>query len=310
MQTGPQAGFKDVAGSISMHSLYARLAAFTCLAVLTLALSASSAPAAQAAVTIGQLPSDGTSGCGANRDLTQAAVGAGAGYALPATGGIVFWTITSWSTKANAVAVQELKLKFFRPAGGLTYTAVAHDGPRPLAPNEINVFSSNVVARAGDVLGLHNSTNAAGCTFPTGLGPADMTLSSNGDLADGQSATFMSQINQRLNITAVAEPTNTFTIGTTTRNKKKGTATLTVDVPNPGELTGSGKGVKASSAAGAVISKSVAAGPAQLLIKAKGKKKRKLNETGKVKLNVAVTYTPTSGSASTQSRKLKLKKRL
>src|SRR5262249_33976206 len=123
--------------------------------------------------------------------------------------------------------------------------------------------------------------------------------------------TFNPRTNVRANLTAVLNPTNTFTLGAPTRNKKKGTAAITVnDIPNPGELTGSGNGVNASSASGAVISKSVGAGQAQLLIKATGKKKRKLNETGKVKLNVAITYTPTGGDPSTQSVTLKLKKKV
>jgi hypothetical protein len=103
---------------------------------------------------------------------------------------------------------------------------------------------------------------------------------------------------------------NSFTLGSITRNKKKGTATLTVELPNAGDLSASGRGVKVFTAPQALSSKSVGAGQTQLLIKANGKKKRKLNETGKVKLNVAVTYTPTGGAPSSQSVKVKLKKRL
>ena len=53
----------------------------------------------------------------------------------------------------------------------------------------------------------------------------------------------------RLNISAVVEPTNSFTLGKPKLNKKKGTATLAVNVPNSG--TGVwGKGVKAATASG------------------------------------------------------------
>lgn len=74
-----------------------------------------------------------------------------------------------------------------------------------------------------------------------------------------------------MNITAVFEPTNAFTLGKVSRNNKKGTATVSATIPNPGELTGSGKGVKVVSAA--VISKSVTPGEVKLTIKAKSKKK-------------------------------------
>jgi hypothetical protein len=160
----------------------------------------------------------------------------------------------------------------------------------------------------GDVLGLNQASGLDGtaCIFAVpGEPPSLVRL---GNLADGDSGDFVpSSSDLRNNVSAVFVPTNTFSLGATTRDKKKGTATITATVPNPGELTASGNGVKA---AAAVISKVIPApGTAQLLIKAKGKKKRKLNETGKVKLRVDVTYTPTGGDPSTQSKKLRLQKR-
>ena len=79
------------------------------------------------------------------------------------------------------------------------------------------------------------------------------------DLTDGQQGEFAADTDVRLSATAVVSPSNTFTLGSTTRNEKKGTASLTVTVPNPGELTGLGKGVKVAGAAGAVSSKKVTA---------------------------------------------------
>jgi hypothetical protein len=111
-----------------------------------------------------------------------------------------------------------------------------------------------------------------------------------------------------LNIAAVFEPSNSFTIGAVTRNRKRGTAIVTVDVPNPGELTASGKGVKAASAP-ASPSKSVPAGAAQLLIKAKGIKKRNLVRNGRVKVTPKIRYTPTGGTSRAQTLKLKLIRR-
>jgi hypothetical protein len=110
-----------------------------------------------------------------------------------------------------------------------------------------------------------------------------------------------------LNITAVFEPTNSFTVGKVKRNKN-GTATVTVDVPNAGELTGSGKGVKVASADVARTAKSVTPPSGSLKIKAKGKQRQKLNATGKVTLKPKITYTPTGGAPKTQSLKVKLRK--
>jgi hypothetical protein len=270
------------------------------------ALIATSASPAGAAVTIGQIApaTPPTNTCSVLPfDRVQPSVTSGNSFVTPATG-----TITSWSNNAGAGTGQTLALKVWRQVSGMTYMAVGHDIPRSLTGSALNTFSGlNIPVKAGDILGLNQaSPNPTGCLFDV---PGESTLISPGNLADGASGTFISAVvERRLNISAVVNPTNTFTLGAITRNKKKGTATLTATVPNPGELTGSGKGVKAAGAA--VSSKAVNPGQAQLLIKAKGKQKRKLNETGKVKLNVAVTYTPTGGDPSTQSVKVKLKKNL
>ncbi len=164
-------------------------------------------------------------------------------------------------------------------------------------------------------ISLTENRGVGGSTPPLAINPCKTGVSGprfrNGDLADGEQGTFSSAFsNERVNVSAVLNPSNSFTLGAIARNKRKGTATLTVNVPNPGELTGSGNGVKIASAAGAAISKTVSApGDVQLTIKAKGKEKRKLNETGKVSVKPTITYTPTGGDPSTQSRKLKLKKR-
>jgi hypothetical protein len=272
-----------------------------CLAALSLAASAS--PAA-ASVTIGQLdPNPGAFLCPATaRDYAQGTVASGNPYVVPEVG-----TITSWSLNAAGAANQMLTMKVFRKVGDpARLMVVGHDGPRPLAASTVNTFPASIPVKPGDVLGLNAAgTSMTSCYFTA---PGDSVLSKLGNLADGDSDDFISGTGVSLNISAVFAPSNSFTLGATTRNKKKGTATLNLNLPNPGELTASGNGVKAASAR-AVTSKSVTAGSVQLLIKAKGKKKRKLNETGKVKLNAAITYTPTNGDPSTQSTKLKLKKR-
>ncbi len=291
-----------------------RLALAASLAGLSLAASAQSAPAS---VTIGQLaPGVPTTTCTTmDFDALQASITTGTSYLVPAAG-----TLTSWSHNAIAASGQQLTMKVFRKvADPATYQVVGHDGPRNLTGGVLNTFPTKIAVQPGDVLGLNTrSPTATACGF--GAAPGD-TILIHGPalpdgtlipgLQDGDSGVFgMPDDSVRLNISAVVEPTNSFTLGKPKLNKKKGTATLAVNVPNPGTVTLGGKGVKGASAAGAVIAKTVnAPGMVKLVVKAKGQKKEKLKSKGKVKLKVAVTYTPTGGDPSTQSKKLKLKRR-
>jgi hypothetical protein len=273
------------------------------VAALLLAVSASPATGS---VTVGQTAQSPpvSSGTGNSFDLVQGTVASGNSYVVPANG-----TLTAWSTYANAGGGM-LAMKIYRPLGGNTYLAVAHNGPRTLSPSVLNTFTGlSVQVKAGDLLGNSTPSSAGG--------PAALFLGVPGDqnlfrvnLADGDQGAFQNDDpDYRVNISAVINPTNSFTPGAVTQNKKKGTATLAFDLPNSGNLAGSGQGAQVAST-GAVTSKAVPAGTATLVVKAKGKKKRNLNEQGKVKLNLAVTYTPTGGNPSTQSLKVKLKKRL
>jgi hypothetical protein len=267
------------------------------------AVAANASPAA-ATVTIGQIGTPDPGGCAPNNDWVQLVVASGPSYVVPGNG-----TITSWSTVAKASPGLSMKMKIYRPAGGTSYTVVGHAGPETLSAGQLNTFPASIAVRSGDILGLNSVTSGVGCLITT---PGDSVLNGFGDTADNQIEDFPAPPfpDYLLDISAVFDPTNSFSLGGITRNKKKGTATITVTVPNPGELTGSGNGAKVASDGRAMISKSVGAGQAKLLIKAQGKKKRKLNETGKVKLNVGITYTPTGGSSATQSVKVKLKKKL
>jgi hypothetical protein len=275
-------------------------------ALAALALTAGAQPAT-AAVTIGQTgPPFGA--CN-NLDLVQATVTSGNSYVVPATGGIGNWTITSWSTQAGAAGM--LAIKAYRPLGGPTYRVVGHDGPHPLTPSTLNTFPASVAVKAGDMLGISGPAGSnPGCRFSVAMG--DAPLYRAGNLADGGQGDFNpDDPGERLNVSGVVAPTNSFTLGKVEPNRKKGTATITLeDIPNPGELVLAGKGVKQASASGAVVAKTVTTpGNVQLKIRAKGKKKRKLNETGKVKVKPSITFTPTGGAPNTQSLKLKLKKR-
>jgi hypothetical protein len=266
------------------------------------------APSAGAVVTIGQTANPAIN-C-ANFDRLQPTVTSGTPYVVPAT--VASGTITSWSTQAGNNA-GPLGMKVYRPVGGNTFQVLGQDGPRTLIANALNTFSTNIAVRAGDVLG--NFTPAGPdtgpvCTFNV-LG--EFYLRRAGNLANGSQGTFdLFAGDRRLNVSAVINPTNTFTVGAITRNKQKGIAFMPVTVPNPGTLALAGGGAVARTASGPAAVKAVAnPGTVQLTIKTKKKKKlAKLNSTGKASVTPTITYTPTEGAASSQKVTVQLRKRL
>jgi hypothetical protein len=286
----------------------ARLLAIGALAALSLIATV---PTATASVAIGQTSSTGFTNCGPDTDRLQPTVTAGTAYVVPSTGGVTAWTLTSWSTVAGADP-QHMAMKVFRSAGGENYTAVGHEGPHDLSLNALNTFPAHLAVKPGDILGLYTLDSAEGCIFSV-IG--ESYLARFGNLADGEQGAFPpgspAAPDFRLNISAVLDPVNTFTINGIARNKKKGTATAAITTQNPGTLAESGKGVKAASSSKARSAVSVgAAGTVNVPIRAKGKKKTKLRTTGKVKLSPTFTFTPTGGAPSAQTIKVKLKKKL
>ena len=236
--------------------------------------------------------------CDAPYDQLQGGVSSGTSYVMPEAG-----RITSWSTNAATGGGQTYEMKVFRLVSGQTYSVVGHDGPRPLNPSGLSTFGSNVSVKAGDLLGIHVSAASVSCVQDTGDN-GDLRLSRQGDLADGQSGLFGKTPTQRMNIAAVLEPTNTFSVEAIKRNKKRGTARLTIKLPNPGDLALSGGGAKP------VTDVVPQPGTASLLVKPKGKKKRTLSKSGKVKVRPTITFTPTAGKPHGESLKLKLIKRV
>ena len=115
---------------------------------------------AAASITVGQLapgsPPPGFADPSGTLDIAQPTVTSGNTYVVPGNG-----TITSWSHNAAAPAGQELTFeKSSGSCSGLTYTAVGHDGPRPLAGGALNTFPSSIAVKPGDVIGLSYNVRA------------------------------------------------------------------------------------------------------------------------------------------------------
>jgi hypothetical protein len=273
--------------------------------LLTLALLGGASPAS-GSITLGQL-APGTSPpttCPSPLavDILQPTVTGGNPYYAKEAG-----TITSWSHNASADLGQSLYLKVYRQVLGSTYLVVGHDGPRTIFPNAVNTFSGfSIDVKPGDVIGLNDGPPSA-CAFSA---TGDEFQERMGNLADGTSGSFTPHMGLRANVTAVLNPTNTFTLGGVVRNKRRGSASVRATVPNPGFLSLTGKGVKAAGAGGASAAINIpSASTVTLQIRAAGKRKNTLSKRGKVKLQPAISFTPTGGSPSVQSLSVKLQKK-
>jgi hypothetical protein len=159
---------------------------------------------AAATVTVGQLDPSPEPECEYPDayDEFQTSVASGATYAVPAPGGV----LTSWSTNALAGAEQELEMKVFRPVSPGVYLVVAHDGPRPLTPSQLNTFAVSIPVQAGDLVGMHildeTESSVTACSFVTGS-PLDLEGWAEGDVTDGSTLTQEEEgPGRRLNISA------------------------------------------------------------------------------------------------------------
>jgi hypothetical protein len=114
------------------------------------ALFGANVSAAGATTTIGQtfVPTDGYFTAG----TVVPSVTPGTSYAVPADG-----VITSWNFQASSFATPQMKLKIVRPAGVGTYTTVGDSQLQTPVPNTLNVFTTRIPVKAGDVLGNYYS---------------------------------------------------------------------------------------------------------------------------------------------------------
>jgi hypothetical protein len=228
-------------------------------------------------------------------------------YVSPGAG-----TITSWSHQANGSAGQTVGLIVLRKVSDpLTYTQIAHDGPRAMTVSALNTFPVNIPVQRGDVIGLNSgnvgTTSAHGCFLAIPFLGLNFAYH-NGAVADNVPTPFTQSINGVVNVSATVEPSNQFGIGAATRNAKRGTATLSVSTQWPGEVIASGSGAVVSSARESATLN--VPGEVTLTVAATGKAKKKLKRKGKVSLPISVQFSPTGGAPATQSTTVALKKKL
>jgi hypothetical protein len=276
---------------------FATAAILACAAVLT-----GAAAPARAAVTIGQVAPGGVSttcmGQDLDADYLQPSVTSGNLYIAREAG-----TIVSWSTRAVGGSGQIYTLKVFRRTTDPdVFRVIGHSAPRTLSAG-LSSYPANLQVSSGDLIGFHESGAENACTFAQ---PGDSVLSRGGNLPDGSSGPFMPRADARINLEAVLNPTNAFTIEGLSRDRRAGTATLALRLPNPGVVTLTGKGLKTKRPSKTTF----VAGTVSFWIASSGKRKRKLNRTGRTVIPLTATFTPAGGDPATQTIKVKLKKRL
>ncbi len=171
------------------------------------ALLLTTATAAQAQVTVGQLAPNGTPvECEEPNayDEVQTSVASGNSYVVPVSG-----VLTSWSTNAGLGANQQLGLKVFRRLGDSNLFLVVASDLRPLASNALNTFPVNIPVRAGDLIGLHTPSEATAptaCLFET-ANAGDRIQYREGDVGVGGTLLADQSIEEvRLNISATVLP--------------------------------------------------------------------------------------------------------
>ena len=274
--------------------------AFAC-ALLTMV----AVPAARASYTVGQVapgnPPAASCAAGTPTDHLQPTSAIAAGYFAKSAG-----FITSWTTNAAFGVGQVYTMKIFRRVSGDTFRVVGLDGPKTLAGGLLNTFQSHVAVQPGDILGFNESGSSNACTYAVF---GDSILRRGGNLGDGSSGAFNQVSNLRLNISAVLEPSNSFSVGGVAKDRGSGTATVIVNVPNPGHVQISGKGVTAASAGKSAVKETTVAGPVDVRIRATGQKRAELMKTGHVKVKPKITYTPFSGDPAVGGIKVKLRAR-
>ena len=276
------------------------LAAVVSLAALAAISAVIVAAPAGATVTLGQLASAPPSpDCPATPppgvDYLQPSITGGNLYIARQAG-----TITSWSTRSSGAGGTYVFKTFRRTSDPDVFQVIAQ-APAHILTAGINTVPVSIAVRSGDMIGINESGGANSCTFPQ---TGDAVLSRSGNLSEGSSGVFAQQSNVRLNLSAVLDPSNAFTVAAITRDRHQGTAIVNVNVSNPGVLTISGKGMKKRNPRNVATAATV-----QFGIATAGTLRRRLNKAGEVTLTPTITFLPSGGDPASTTFPVKLKKR-
>ena len=184
------------------------------LAAAGAACLALAAPAANAAVTVGQISAEtDPNNCPPATMLITTTVASGTPYTVPAGGGV----ITSWQTAAGPVSGATAKLKVFRATlDANQFLVVGQSGLQtivpgdPGGPSQLNgPFPVRIPVQAGDFVSLRPGNSGGPCNILTG-NVTDSSRISQGepDTANGLTTAFGPTPNteQRANVSATLEP--------------------------------------------------------------------------------------------------------
>jgi hypothetical protein len=175
-----------------------RLALCLC-AVGVLALAPSSAGAA---VTIGEtFTPGGTTDCnnGFSWIGDPSPALPAAQYAAPSAG-----VITSWSFEAGATGAPQVRLKVYRPTGGLVeYVTVGRSAHEHPFNGSTNTYETRIPVKQGDQIGIYG----AGSSFPCLRTMAGYGVHTQfGDSPVGTTDTYVSFASVQLDVSAQLEP--------------------------------------------------------------------------------------------------------
>src|SRR4029453_11905516 len=104
--------------------------------------------------------SDASGTCLLPAFIVQTGVSGGASYTVPAG----TWTLSQWSTLANAAGGSMSALVFRATATPGSYSVVGASPVKTLTPSVLNTFTADIKVKGGDLLGLWVSAGT-GCGF-------------------------------------------------------------------------------------------------------------------------------------------------
>jgi hypothetical protein len=176
-----------------------RRASAALITAIIAAIVAAAPGQAGAATQIGETFTPSGSPCGSDRIWLQT-FPQGVPYAAPFAG-----VLTSWSYRAAASDVPQLKFKVARPAGGNDFTIVGEEGPHLPIAGMLNTYPARIPVRGGDVIGLYVGIPSGLCgRLVSGWG----FHRKDGDTPPGTTATFSSfpTADFQLDVSATLEP--------------------------------------------------------------------------------------------------------